>query len=57
MRPYLDRRDDDIIKFELYEQMLADGYEPVLVFEDRDRVVKMWRSMGIKCLQVEPGDF
>jgi len=57
MRPYLDRRDDDIVKFELYEQMLADGYEPVLVFEDRNRVVKMWRSMGIKCLQVEPGDF
>ena len=57
MRPYLDRRDDNIIKYELYEQMLADGYRPELVFEDRDRVVKMWREMGIKCLQVDYGDF
>jgi len=57
MRPYLDRRDDDIIKRELYEQMKADGYNPVLVFEDRDRVVKMWREMGMRCLQVNYGDF
>lgn len=57
MRPYLDRRDDNIIKYELYEQMLADGYTPVLVFEDRDRVVKMWRDIGIRCMQVAYGDF
>jgi hypothetical protein len=27
------------------------------VFDDRDRVVKMWRSMGLVCLQVAEGNF
>ena len=30
---------------------------PDLVFEDRDRVVQMWRNEGIQCCQVAPGDF
>lgn len=57
MRKLGDRRDDDIVKFELLEQIYEDGFEPVLVLEDRDRVVKMWRSAGLRCLQVSPGDF
>ena len=57
MRSEGDRRDDDIVKFELLEQIYEAGYEPVLVLEDRDRVVKMWRSAGLRCLQVAPGDF
>ncbi len=57
MRKLGDRRDDDIVKFELLEQMYEMGYEPILVLEDRDRVVKMWRSAGLRCLQVAPGDF
>lgn len=28
-----------------------------MVFEDRQRVVDMWRAHGIRCLQVAPGDF
>lgn len=27
------------------------------VFDDRDKVVKMWRSMGLTCFQVAEGDF
>lgn len=57
MRKIGDRRDDDIVKFELLEQIYADGYEPTLVFDDRDRVVKMWRAAGLRCFQVAPGDF
>ena len=57
MRKQWDRRDDDIVKFELLEQIYEAGYEPILVLEDRDRVVKMWRSAGLRCLQVAPGDF
>lgn len=57
MRKLGDRRDDDIVKFELLEQMYEMGYNPVLVLEDRDRVVKMWRAAGLRCLQVAPGDF
>lgn len=57
MRKSGDRRSDDIVKFELLEEMYEDGYEPILVLEDRDRVVKMWRSAGLRCLQVSEGDF
>lgn len=57
MRAKKDRRDDTIIKKELVDLMRQDGYDPVLVFEDRDRVVKMWRDLGIRCLQVSPGNF
>lgn len=57
MRKIGDRRADDIVKFELLEQIYEDGYEPTLVFDDRDRVVKMWRAAGLRCFQVQPGDF
>lgn len=29
----------------------------VAIFEDRDRMVKLWRENGIACFQVAPGDF
>ena len=29
----------------------------VMVFDDRDRVVNMWRRNGVVCAQVAPGDF
>lgn len=29
----------------------------VAVFDDRDKVVSMWRSEGIPCFQVAPGGF
>ena len=57
MRKKKDYRGDDVIKRELLAEIRADGYEPVLVFDDRDRVVAMWRSEGIRCLQVAPGNF
>jgi phosphoglycolate phosphatase-like HAD superfamily hydrolase len=57
MRRAGDRRDDSIIKLELLELMRADGFDPVLAFDDRDRVVAAWRSVGIRCLQVAPGSF
>ncbi len=28
-----------------------------MAFDDRSKVVAMWRSLGIPCLQVAPGDF
>jgi len=57
MRPDGDRRDDDIIKQEILIQMKKDGYDPTMAFDDRTRVVNMWRRNGIPCLQVAPGDF
>lgn len=29
----------------------------VCVFDDRDKVVSMWRSNGVACFQVAPGGF
>lgn len=57
MRKEGDHRRDDIVKGELLDQILADGYKPVLAFEDRTQVVEMYRKRGIQCCQVAPGDF
>jgi predicted secreted acid phosphatase len=57
MRKAGDHRDDDILKAEILEQVIADGYKPVMAFDDRDRVVAMWRSKGVPCCQVAPGNF
>lgn len=57
MRKFRDYRADDIIKYELLQQIKADGYNPAIAFDDRKRVVDMWRANGIICAQVAPGDF
>lgn len=36
---------------------LEEHGKPDLIFEDRASVVAMWRSHGIICCQVAPGDF
>ena len=48
---------DDVLKFDMLKQLKEDGYNPTIVFDDRDSVVRMWRRMGLKCLQVQKGDF
>lgn len=57
MRPSGDHRADTIVKSELLDQVIADGWTPIMVFEDRASVVTMWRERGIPCCQVAPGDF
>jgi len=57
MRAIGDRRDDNIVKSELIDQVIADGFEPIMAFEYRTRVVKMLRARGIPCAQVAEGDF
>lgn len=57
MRPTGDRRNDAIVKNELFELCVAPSWHVRFVLDDRDRVVEMWRSKGIKTLQVEPGNF
>lgn len=57
MRKAGDRRADDIVK----REWLVNGPLPreriMMVFDDRDKVVAMWRRHGLTCLQVAPGDF
>ncbi|HEX6270139.1 MAG TPA: HAD family acid phosphatase [Anaerolineales bacterium] len=50
-----DRRSDTVVK----REMLAgiDKSKVLFVVEDRSRVVEMWRSEGLVCLQCAPGEF
>jgi hypothetical protein len=57
MRAAGDKRSDDIVKREIYEQKIAPWRTVVAVFDDRNKVVNMWRELGLLCLQVYPGDF
>ncbi len=57
MRKNGDRRSDVIVKFEMISMMKQAGYRPTLIFDDRQSVVDMWRSEGVRVAQVAPGKF
>ena len=57
MRAEGDTRRDDIIKEELYETYIKNKYNVAWVVDDRNRVVDMWRSIGLTCLQCAEGNF
>lgn len=56
MRRADDYRSDEIVKKEIYEKHIYPR-QVRWVFDDRDKVVKMWRELGLTCLQVAEGDF
>lgn len=56
MRPVGDKRKDVEVKREMFEK-IKDDYAIVAVFDDRDQVVEGWRQLGLKCYQVNYGDF
>ena len=49
--------DDRIIKKSIYDEWIKNRYNVRFVLDDRNRVVDMWRSLGLKVLQVGEGDF
>lgn len=58
MRKSGDHRDDVVVKGEWLSQIEPPEWKRLTaVFEDRARVVKMWRDAGVPCFQVAPGDF
>lgn len=57
MRPAKDHRPDTVLKREWLNEARSADKKPDLIYEDRDRVVEMWRAEGIKCFQVQPGPF
>lgn len=58
MRAANDHRPDEQLKAEwLVAMRPQDRGRLVAIFEDRDRMVAMWRSHGIACFQVAPGAF
>lgn len=52
-----DNRKDVIIKQEIYEGNIKGKYNVLFVLDDRNQVVDFWRSQGLTCFQVAPGDF
>ena len=55
LRKDKDRRSDTEVKRELLASL--DKSKILFVVEDRSRVVEMWRSEGLVCLQCAPGEF
>jgi hypothetical protein len=52
-----DARADEVVKEELFRTRVAPRYYVLGVIDDRDKVVRMWRTLGLVCLQVACGDF
>lgn len=57
MRKQKDYRPDEVIKKEIFENQIKDNFDIIAVFDDRNKVVNMWRDIGMLCCQVNDGDF
>ncbi len=57
MRIEGDNRHDAEVKSEIMDRIVAEGFEVIMIFDDRNSVVAMWRARGIPCAQVVEGDF
>jgi len=57
MRPNGDHRPDWQIKREVYYNHVKYYYSVLGIFEDRTRVVNMWRDLDLPCYQVAKGDY
>lgn len=58
MRGADDNRPDFIVKYELFQEHVADKYRVAGCFDDRDQVVDLWRNkLGLPTFQVSNGDF
>lgn len=55
MRQEDDFRKDTVIKKEIYNNHIKDNFNILGVFDDREKVVSMWRELGLKCYQVIDG--
>jgi hypothetical protein len=57
MRAAGDTRGDDVVKGELFDAHIRHRFQVSVVLDDRDRVVALWRRLGLPCWQVNYGDF
>lgn len=48
---------DDKLKQMWLDSLFTNKDDILCVFDDRQKVVDMWRSNGLACMQVAPGDF
>ncbi|WP_308072298.1 phosphatase domain-containing protein [Streptomyces bambusae] len=57
MRAAGDGRSDDIVKAELFDAHVRNRFAVRVSLDDRDRVVAVWRRMGLPTWQVNYGNF
>ncbi|MEU5220468.1 AAA family ATPase [Streptomyces sp. NPDC020807] len=57
MRASGDGRGDDLVKAELFDAHVRHRYAVRVSLDDRDRVVALWRRMGLPTWQVNYGNF
>lgn len=58
MRPApSDGLDDAILKDRLFDEHIAPRYRVLGVFDDRPKVVRMWRAKGLMCAQTDARDW
>jgi len=57
MRKPDDFRKDSIVKAEIYNHYIKGKYNVEVIYDDRQQVVDMWRSLGLKVFQVSKGEF
>ena len=52
MRKEGDKRNDAIVKYEIYRDLIAPHYDVRMALDDRPRVIRMWQSVGVPTLLV-----
>lgn len=55
MRVTGDFRPDEVVKREIYEQNIVPSFDIDLVIDDRPKVIRMWRSLGLLVADVGKG--
>ena len=48
---------DEVLKKQMLDDAPFNKDEVLMVVDDRQKVVDMWRDIGLNCFQVAPGDF
>jgi predicted kinase len=57
MRPVGDMRKDSDVKYEIFDREIRERYNVTAIWDDRNQVVQMWRSIGMTVFQVQDGSF
>lgn len=57
IREEFDIRKDNEVKLDLFNQKIRNNFNVQLVLDDRNLVVELWRNLGIKCYQVQNGEY
>ncbi len=58
MRKTGDKRQDRVIKGELFDRHIRNNFNVHCVYDDRNQVVRLWRDeLKLDCFQVNDGDF